>query len=73
MMTKLQVDTYVQDWIKENWDSQKSDYQNTENLLVMLNDREYRTRGNRDIEEATLLDALYKQVQTMREIALGKA
>jgi len=71
-MNRLQVAQYVQDWVTANWDSKKTDYDNTENLLGMLNDRERRTRGKRDMEEATLLNALYEQVQTMREIALGK-
>ena len=67
----------AQDWITTNWGKDsydpKSDYFNCEALLVKLNAREKQSRGERDMEEAMLLNALYDRVQIMREIALNRA
>ena len=71
-MDKIQVEQYVQDWITANWNADKTDYHNTEDLLELLHVRERRSRGKRDIEEATILSALYERVQFMRELALGR-
>jgi len=62
----------AQDWITANWDNEKTDYQNTEDLLKMLSARECQTRNKRSMSEARLLNALYLQVQTMREVALTR-
>ena len=69
-MNKVQLETYVQGWINKNWHADRSDYQNTEDMLMKLNRMEQNNRGTRSREEAEKLNAIYERVQFMRELAL---
>ena len=63
-------ETSVQNWIDENWDTGKSDYENCEALLTKLHRWEKRERGTGS-EDYALIGKLFERVQVMREIALG--
>ena len=65
-------ETDVQNWIDENWDWSKSDYQNCEELLEKLHSWEKRERGTGS-EAYKLIGKLYERVQFMRELALEKS
>ena len=65
-------ETDVQNWIDENWDWSKSDYENTEDLLEKLHSWEKRKRGTGS-EAYKLIGKLYEQLQVMRGIALEKS
>jgi len=63
-------ETDVQNWINENWDWSKGDYENCEALLAKLQRWEEQERG-KGSEAYELIGKLFERVQFMRELALS--
>ena len=71
-MSQIDTDAQAQRWISENWSAGKSDYQNSEDMLIKLQRWEERERGTGS-EAYKLIGKLYERVQVIREVALGGA